>query len=125
MRHLRVEARSCTVRKDWIRGGSRGEMQQRSVYSTYRSDNRPTSQDRHLHVACVPLQSLAAARVYDRVKIEEGRREERMRDCDKEMWTNGHPFYTPPGTPSSHRSQADSLVGSAVDGQSHAGIHVL
>src|SRR6267154_4480726 len=43
------------------------------VYSTYRSDNRTTSQGRHLHAACVPLQSLAAARVHDRVKIEEGR----------------------------------------------------
>jgi hypothetical protein len=63
-----------------------------------------------------------------KIRRKERRREERMRrDCNEEMWTNGHPFIRLSGPPEVTGtvtiSAKQSLV--SVGGRFQDGIHVL
>ena len=93
------------VRKDWIRGGSRGGNMQQSVQIVVTMDRTIPKIDAS-NVACVPQPGSA---IESEDRGEEKRGEERMRDCDEGMWTNGYPFIRLSGSPVIHR--ADSLVG--------------
>jgi hypothetical protein len=117
MRHLRVESRSCMVCKDWIRGGSRGGNATKCTV-------RIVVTIVHLPRLTPPCGLRATARVHDRErrsKRGDERGEERMRDCDERMWTNGCPFICLSGHPVV--TVLTASWASAVDGQFHAGIH--
>jgi len=62
MRHLRVEARSCMVCKVLDDGRVKGVATKCTVRIVV---DIVHLQDRHLYVACVPLQPMAAVQVHD------------------------------------------------------------